>query len=215
MYSYWWPQIIHSLYQGTRHSLHPLYLFGTSITRLFLPLYIIGCPQNFFVELIKYYSASGQLPPDSHILSVSACYFLVIWQFVQVGVLCLQSTFGPRFFVPKRFLPGRYDYHRPLPPSIAPALQAVEEPSSGIALTNYGDIETGSLLPSSAAQSSSSNEGRSSSTGGAAGGEEEGGLECVICYNAIQLHLRHQYMVSLIILSSFASYSDCCCCCIR
>ena len=39
-------------------------------------------------------------------------------------MLLLQHRYGPRCFVPKRFLPPRYDYHRPAPP-------------------RRGDIETG------------------------------------------------------------------------
>lgn len=31
-------------------------------------------------------------------------------------MLLLQTAWGPRWFVPKRFLPAKYDYHRPVVP---------------------------------------------------------------------------------------------------
>lgn len=33
---------------------------------------------------------------------------------MQVLILLGQSAFGPRFFIPKRFLPPKYDYFRPV-----------------------------------------------------------------------------------------------------
>lgn len=35
---------------------------------------------------------------------------------VQAAVLLCQTIWGPRCFVPKRFLPAKYDYHRPVVP---------------------------------------------------------------------------------------------------
>lgn len=35
---------------------------------------------------------------------------------VQAAVLLCQTILGPRWFVPKRFLPAKYDYHRPVVP---------------------------------------------------------------------------------------------------
>jgi hypothetical protein len=140
LYSYWVPQILHSTYSGTKHSLHPVYLVGTSLARCFVPLYILGCPNNFLTLLTIYVNpqylavlsdaavrgaATGA--PDLQDLStssVSACWVLVLWQAVQVGVLLLQGSLGPRFFVPKQWLPQRYDYHRPIPATVRAALTA-------------------------------------------------------------------------------------------
>ena len=47
MYSFWLPQVVYSAYTGTRHAYHPLYLIGVSLTQMFIPLYILGCPNNF------------------------------------------------------------------------------------------------------------------------------------------------------------------------
>jgi hypothetical protein len=40
------------------------------------------------------------------------CYALIAWMAFQVGMLTLQQRFGPRFFVPARFLPVKYNYER-------------------------------------------------------------------------------------------------------
>ncbi len=40
---------------------------------------------------------------------------LVLWMGIQVTVMFFQDKFGPRFFVPKQFLPVKYDYRRPIP----------------------------------------------------------------------------------------------------
>lgn len=40
------------------------------------------------------------------------CYVLVLWMGFQIGVLTLQQRYGPRFFVPARFLPVKYNYER-------------------------------------------------------------------------------------------------------
>lgn len=33
-------------------------------------------------------------------------------KFAQVGILLAQTRWGPRCFIPKQFLPAKYDYHR-------------------------------------------------------------------------------------------------------
>ena len=44
------------------------------------------------------------------------CIALILWMGIQVTVLVLQDIYGPRFFVPARFLPTKYDYSRPMAP---------------------------------------------------------------------------------------------------
>ena len=142
MYSFWVPQIVHSAYYGTKHSLHPLYLIGTTLSRCFIPLYVLGCPDNFLAMLSIYInpqylalvsdsaadSASGASSQhassvrDLSMSSFSACWVLVLWLALQLGLLLLQSALGPRFFVPKQWLPQRYDYQRPVPQSVLESL---------------------------------------------------------------------------------------------
>ena len=54
---------------------------------------------------------------------------------MQVAVLAVQSLYGPRSFIPKRFLPAKYDYFRPA------TLRSVAA-AGGVAVPP-GDIETG------------------------------------------------------------------------
>ena len=61
-------------------------------------------------------------------MSVSVC--------MQAAVLLCQSMWGPRWFVPKRFLPAKYDYHRPVVPR--EVAEGALDSSSGPA-----DVETG------------------------------------------------------------------------
>jgi len=62
-------------------------------------LYFWGCPQNFL-----------SFAPHPWLATA-----VTAWMAVQLLVLHLQQRWGARFFVPRRFLPPVYDYHRPLP----------------------------------------------------------------------------------------------------
>jgi hypothetical protein len=208
LYSYWVPQILHSTYSGTKHSLHPVYLVGTSLARCFVPLYILGCPNNFLTLLTIYVNpqylavlsdaavrgaATGA--PDLQDLStssVSACWVLVLWQAVQVGVLLLQGSLGPRFFVPKQWLPQRYDYHRPVPATVRAALTAHSStaPASAAATTapDSGNRDTSGDIAMTGMRSRASTSSRSpvignpasSATPSASGGGVGGGLYAML-----------------------------------
>ncbi|SAL96139.1 hypothetical protein [Absidia glauca] len=88
-YSFWIPQIIRNVSRGCRKPLSPRYVIGISITRLTIPL--------------------SQEPSFG-------VWVLVGYVMMQVGILFLQDTLGPRFFVPERYLPQTYNYHPILPP---------------------------------------------------------------------------------------------------
>jgi len=97
MYSYWIPQIIANARRDSRRALYPPYLWGTTLLRLAIPAYFLGCPRNVLIVIEPKYT-----------LLIVLC----IWVMFQVVVLWLQDIWGPRFFVPKRFLPEKYDYYR-------------------------------------------------------------------------------------------------------
>eukprot|EP01135_Chromosphaera_perkinsii_P004990 Nk52_evm34s307 gene=Nk52_evmTU34s307 len=94
-YSFWVPQIISNAYTETRNTLDRLYVYGMSLSRLALPLYFYGCPKNITIA------------PNYPFL---VC--LCTWVAFQTVVLHLQDRWGPRFFIPARFLPEKYNYHR-------------------------------------------------------------------------------------------------------
>ncbi|GAB0494423.1 hypothetical protein MMPV_005716 [Pyropia vietnamensis] len=98
LYSFWTPQIILSATHDYRRPLHPLYILGMSTTRLAIPLYFYACPVNFL-----------HIQPRPAVAAA-----LVAWMAVQAMVLASQHVWGPRWFVPKRFLPEKYDYYRPV-----------------------------------------------------------------------------------------------------
>jgi hypothetical protein len=190
LYSYWVPQILHSTYSGTKHSLHPVYLVGTSLARCFVPLYILGCPNNFLTLLTIYVNpqylavlsdaavrgaATGA--PDLQDLStssVSACWVLVLWQAVQVGVLLLQGSLGPRFFVPKQWLPQRYDYHRTIPATVRAALTAhsstAPAPTAVTTAPDSGNRDTSGDIAMTGMRSRASTSSRSPVIGNLAAG---------------------------------------------
>lgn len=169
MFSFWVPQIAHSAYYGTKPAFHPVYLLGTSSARCFIPLYVLGCPHNFLsllgVYMNPHYLAgmadsaahSHAQAPGLSAASYSACWVLVLWMTAQVGVLLLQGSLGPRFFVPKQWLPSKYDYHRPipahlraLPASVATAIATTTSSSGGgfngdtraaVSSSSAGDLE--------------------------------------------------------------------------
>jgi hypothetical protein len=72
-FSFWVPQIVHSVHHDARDGLCNAYLFTTSITRLFMPLYFFGCPHNF-ITTVKPMTPSYQL-----------CMVLSGWMALQVG----------------------------------------------------------------------------------------------------------------------------------
>ncbi|KAJ1911881.1 hypothetical protein H4219_005799 [Mycoemilia scoparia] len=71
------------------------YIFVASVLRLALPLYAFACPKNiFFIE------------PSPYI------WILCAWVCLQIIILISQDIFGPRYFVPQRYIPPRYNYHQ-------------------------------------------------------------------------------------------------------
>jgi len=98
MYSFFIPQIICNTLRDSNRPFTLSYLLCTAIVRLSIPLYFFGCPYNF--------THSEPNP--------KATFYLLGWMSFQVLVLLLQDYLGPRFFVPNRFLPAKYDYGRPI-----------------------------------------------------------------------------------------------------
>lgn len=90
------------------------------------------------------------------LLGLPACTLL------QAAALLAQTRFGPRCFIPARFLPAKYDYHRALPPQgrANPTITLSGGTVAGAApaAAPVADIETG-----------------------------EGGVECVICMNTVDV----------------------------
>lgn len=86
LYSFWIPQIITNVVRDSRKPLHPHYIFGMSVTRLAIPLYIFGCPNNFM-----------RIEPDK-----SWCICLAVFIGLQASILLLQHYLGSRWFIPRQ-----------------------------------------------------------------------------------------------------------------
>ncbi|GAA6059316.1 hypothetical protein JCM10212_005896 [Sporobolomyces blumeae] len=110
VYSYWIPQIILNVQRGSaRQSLTAEFILGTTIARLCLPVYFYAYADN--------------------VLDVDTSpwiYVLILYSTTQALVLILQarSSFGPRFFLPRRALDvlglaevHTWDYHQALSPA--------------------------------------------------------------------------------------------------
>ncbi|CBI21873.3 hypothetical protein VitviT2T_017672 [Vitis vinifera] len=96
MYSFWIPQIITNVIRDSRKPLHPHYILGMTVTRLAVPLYMFGCPNNFM-----------RIEP-----SKSWCICLGIFMGLQASILLLQHYLGSRCFIPRQILPEKYSYYR-------------------------------------------------------------------------------------------------------
>ncbi|GAB2285374.1 Transmembrane E3 ubiquitin-protein ligase fly1 [Dionaea muscipula] len=85
-YSFWIPQIIANIIRDSRKPLHPHYILGVTITRLAIPLYVFGCPNNFM-----------RIQPDK-----MWCICLCASMGLQSVILLLQHYLGSRCFIPRQ-----------------------------------------------------------------------------------------------------------------
>ncbi|KAH3758277.1 zinc finger family protein [Pelomyxa schiedti] len=99
LYSFWIPQIASNAYYGHSQSLLTTFTLATSICRLFIPVYFTGYNNNFM-----------RFEPQHNVALLFVGY--VVFQFI---VLYSQDLLGPRFFIPAKCLPPKYNYHRPVP----------------------------------------------------------------------------------------------------
>ena len=83
-YSYWVPQIAWNTVCGSRRTIHAIYYIGTTLSRLFIPLYLLGCPNNFFSVLLP-----GAIP-----YSPATCVGLVLWSMLQLSMLIAQVLYS-------------------------------------------------------------------------------------------------------------------------
>lgn len=86
------PQIVHNVRKGNNPQFYSAYVLGLLGMRLVLPLYYRGCPDNIYI-----------IQPDTA--------FCIVWSSlfaIQIATLFIQKQCGPRFFIPKKFIPGHY-----------------------------------------------------------------------------------------------------------
>ena len=207
LYSFWVPQIVANIFSEARKPLHKYYICGMSITRCIAPVYMYGLPSNFWKEV----------QPD-HQTNIVLCELLILWVGVQVAILFGQEKYGARFMIAARFLPPKYDYNRPIPPHLLPKVTDKEvedggkdsssKPSEGLDHA----VEVAPLSPDNMATDTTTGVTRNRIKG--KGGRNEKGesmvreelvdldaesclaLDCVICYNGIDVNKRSGYMLT-------------------
>ncbi|GAC99219.1 hypothetical protein PHSY_006819 [Pseudozyma hubeiensis SY62] len=98
LYSFWIPQIHRNIQRGTRKAILKRTVVGLSATRLFVPLYILVCPDNV---LFSEPSAWG--------------WALAAYVAVQAAVLIGQDVLGPHWFLRSEWVPEgaarTWEYH--------------------------------------------------------------------------------------------------------
>lgn len=87
------PQIVHNAYEGIRPGFYFSYISTITLSQYYM-IYYKGCPEN-----IMYIS------PD-----YPACIGIVVSVLLQIMLLYLQHRIGSRFFIPKKCIPGYYNY---------------------------------------------------------------------------------------------------------
>ena len=84
MFSFWIPQIVSNVLRNSRHVLSHSYILGMTLTRLLIPFYYYGCPQNLL----------GIEQNWAFLL------FLTVYCLLQAFILYLQDRLGPRAVFP-------------------------------------------------------------------------------------------------------------------
>eukprot|EP01130_Rhizamoeba_saxonica_P012903 TRINITY_DN5483_c0_g1_i2.p1 TRINITY_DN5483_c0_g1~~TRINITY_DN5483_c0_g1_i2.p1 ORF type:complete len:437 (-),score=53.92 TRINITY_DN5483_c0_g1_i2:805-2115(-) len=96
-YSFWIFQIVHQIKNSYRNAVDHTYVIGSSICRLAIPLYFLGCPENFI-----------RLEPENWLV-----VFLIIEVIGSAIFLVLLDTYGLNFL---QFIKDEpYDYFKPIP----------------------------------------------------------------------------------------------------
>lgn len=182
LFSFWVPQIIQNIITEAKRPLHKHYIYGMTLTRLVAPLYVYGVPNNFLKEYNPKFESD-----------VFMCQALIIWVGLQVAILLAQGKYGARFMIPARFLPPKFNYHRPIPESMLTALETASENSQKNAKINEIDISGASEGTRNRINGSSC---RQNSTTIIEDPDNGPTLDCVICYSPIDIHNRKKYMLA-------------------
>ena len=92
----WLSQILYSILTNTRPPMSRHYIIFLSLSRLYLPIYIKGINGNIY-----------DLKP-----SYLKVFLLILITFIEVVILLLQKTLGPRTILPTKFRKRGYDYYK-------------------------------------------------------------------------------------------------------
>ncbi|KAK7966042.1 transmembrane GTPase fzo1 [Apiospora aurea] len=159
--SLWVPQIYRNIYRNCRRAFSWRFVVGQSVLRLLPISYFYTAQDNFaFAE------------PDWTAFTV-----LAGWLWIQIWVLVAQNVLGPRFGLPKNWMPEAWEYH--------PILREDNVESGGLPIG----------LVSVSAPGSPSLERRKSNGGDGSSGSGAGGkhttkihvIDCAICREVLEV----------------------------
>lgn len=209
LYSFWVPQIVQNVITEAKRPLHNWYIYGMSVSRLVAPLYFFAAPQNFLKEVYP------ESPTDPLM-----CELLVLWVGIQTAILIGQGKYGARFMIPARFLPPKFDYSRPIPSSLLPPGVSQEEepelPSRNARKPGVASSSSQEMHPLVPADTLVVRDRRTTARNRIRGSlnRQENSmvsetvvndtnsdsdcetLDCVICYNSIDVQNRRGYMLA-------------------
>ena len=195
LYSFWMPQIIQNIITEAKRPLHLHYIYGMTITRMIAPIYIFGFKSNFLKEV----------NPDFPI-HPSLCFYIFIWLIFQATILICQGKYGARFMIPARFLPPKFDYSRSIPSS----LLELHQNTNGNGIISPSDSNNSSLSDTTISTNNSTNSSgttrirhtshhntnNSTTTTTPSSNNNSNTIDCVICYNPIDIHNNRGYMLA-------------------
>lgn len=191
LYSFWVPQIVQNVITEAKHPLHTYFIYGMSISRCVVPIYIFAVKDNFLKEVYP------DSPTDYFMVEL-----LVIWIGLQTAILIAQGKYGARFMIPARFLPPKFNYHRKVPPSMIP--EDAEQNSGKDRTPSLGPLTTETADTCKTTGTRNRLKGNRSKpepltttmTTEAIAPPPSNTLDCVICCNAINHHNRKGYMLA-------------------
>ena len=191
LYSFWIPQIVQNVITEAKHPLHTHFIYGMSISRCVVPIYMFAVKDNFLKEVY----------PDSP-TNYFMVELLVLWISLQTAVLIAQGKYGARFMIPARFLPPKFNYHRKVPPSMIPEdeeqnLEKDRAPSLGPLTSDTSDTcKTTGTRNRLKGGRSKPEPLTTTMTTEAIVPPPSNTLDCVICCNAINHHNHKGYMLA-------------------
>ncbi|KAK8067067.1 hypothetical protein PG997_013814 [Apiospora hydei] len=159
--SLWVPQIYRNIYRNCRRAFSWRFVVGQSVLRLLPISYFYTAQDNFaFAE------------PDWTAFTV-----LAGWLWIQIWVLVAQNVLGPRFGLPKNWMPEAWEYH--------PILREDNVESGGLPIGLVSVSAPGS--PSLERRKSNSGDGSSGSGAGGKHTTKIHVIDCAICREVLEV----------------------------
>lgn len=184
LYSFWVPQIFRNVATESKRSLRRQYIYGMSLTRLLAPLVAFSTDPSFLRDVFP-----GTLA-DTRLFQL-----LILWIGIQIALLEAQDRFGARFMIPARFLPPKFDYFRPIPAHLLAHGSHMGTPSEVVPRLNGQSNGSRARHRNRGTRNPKVESGMTTDMSRVKMGSSPR-LNCVICYNDIEIQNRQSYMLA-------------------